>query len=64
MMTLKAARVNSGLTQAKAAEVLGISQASLIKYERGERYPSVPTIKKMEDAYGIEFKDIFFKVGL
>ena len=60
--TLEAARVNSGLTQEKAAEMLGISKYTLINYETGKSYPNVPMIKKIEDLYGLEYKDIFFNV--
>lgn len=62
MITLEAARVNSGLTQEEAAKMLGISKYTLINYETGKSYPNVPTIKKIEDLYGLEYKDIFFNV--
>ena len=62
MITLEAARVNAGLTQEKAAELLGISKYTLINYELGKSFPNVPMIKKLEDLYGFEYKDIFFKV--
>ena len=34
-VTLKAARVNCGLTQKEAAKILGVSVDTLSKYERG-----------------------------
>ncbi len=59
-MTLKAARVNKSLTQKKAAELLGISEGTLINYERGKSFPDVPVIKRMETLYGVEYKDLNF----
>ena len=59
-ITLKAARVNKGLTQKEAAKLIGISVYSLINYERGKSFPSVPTIKKVEEVYGVAYADIIF----
>lgn len=59
-MTLKAARVNKGLTQKMAAELLGISEESLSNYENGKTYPSVPILKKIEQAYGVGYNDLIF----
>lgn len=59
-ITLKAARVNANLTQAEAAKALKISLASIKNYEAGRRFPNVRVIKRMEDVYGVEYKDIIF----
>lgn len=59
-ITLKAARVNIGLTQKEAAHKLGITEDCLGNYERGKTYPNVPVIKKMEQLYGIAYGDIIF----
>lgn len=59
-LTLKAARVNAGLTQIEAAEKLGISKTSLHNYERGKSVPNIRVIKRIEDVYGVEYKDLFF----
>ena len=48
-ITLKAARVNKGLTQKEAAKLIGISEPSLVNYEAGKTFPNVPTIKKIEE---------------
>jgi len=61
LVTLKAARVNKGLTQVEAAKRLGISVDTLGNYERGKYFPDVPEIEKIENLYGVEYKDIFFK---
>lgn len=59
-ITLKAARVNRGLTQDEAAKLLGVSVSTLQKYEAGKSFPNVPTINKMEQIYGIKYEHIIF----
>lgn len=59
-LTLKAARVNAGLTQVEAAAKLGITDATLINYEKGRAFPDVRILKKIEDIYGVEYRDIIF----
>ncbi len=59
-MTLKAARVNQGMTQKEAAKKLGISVDTLGKYERGTSFPSIPIIKKMEEMYEVSYSDLIF----
>jgi len=59
-ITLKAARVNAGYTQAQAAEIIGVTQDMISNWERGLSYPNVPNIQKIEIAYGIPYADIIF----
>lgn len=59
-MTLKAARINKGLSQKEAATQIGISPYTLGNYERGKSYPDVLIIKRIEKAYGIKYEDIIF----
>lgn len=59
-MTLKAARVNAGLTQAEAAEKLKIAISTLQAYEQAKSFPDVPMITKIEALYGIGYNDIDF----
>lgn len=59
-LTLRAARVNKNLTQKEAAELLGISESTLYQYEKSKRFPDVPTIKRIEKLYGVEYKNIIF----
>lgn len=59
-ITLKAARINKGLKQAEAAKKLGISVDTLGKYERGVSFPNVPTIKRIEELYGVPYNDLIF----
>lgn len=61
-MTLKALRVNKGLSRSKASELIGVSPDTLANYERGKSFPDVPIIKNIEKTYGVEYKDIIFLV--
>lgn len=58
--TLKALRINKGLSQDEASKLIGVSTDTLSNYERGVTYPDVPIIKNIEKVYGIEYKDIIF----
>lgn len=59
-ITLKSARVNKGLTQVKAAKLIGITPYTLSNYERGKSYPDVPIIQKMEQVYGVPYSELIF----
>ena len=61
-MTLKAARVNAGLTQLEVCEKLSISQPTLIKWERAESFPDIAQLKKIEKLYGVGYDDIDFLI--
>ena len=59
-ITLKAARVNIGLTQTEAAKKIGVTVDTLSNYERGKSYPDVPIIRRIEETYGLPYSDIIF----
>ncbi len=59
-MTLKAARVNVGLTQVQAAEKLGVSLSTLQNYEKGKTYPNQKTIDAIEQLYKVKYNDLIF----
>ena len=59
-ITLKSASVNKGLTQVKAAKLIGITPDTLSNYERGKSYPDVPIIQKMEQVYGVPYSELIF----
>lgn len=59
-ISLKAARVNAGFTQKEAAKQLKISETTLLKYERGETFPTVPVIRRIESLYAIPYRRIIF----
>ena len=59
-ITLKAARINKGLTQTEAAKLLMINKDTLARYENEKSYPDVKMMKKIEQLYGIPYDDIIF----
>lgn len=59
-ITLRAARINSQLTQKEAAEKLGISEKTLSNYENGISFPDVPVIQRIELLYNVGYNDIIF----
>ena len=58
--TLKTARERKGLTQENAAKLIGISTDTLGNYERGQSYPDVPVLRKIEEVYGIPYERLIF----
>lgn len=59
-ITLKAARINAGYTQKQAADELDVSKDTISNWERGKNFPDVLDLKKIEDLYGVPYKDIIF----
>lgn len=59
-MTLKAIRINLGLDQEKASEMLGITSRTLSNWENAKSFPDVPQITKIEEVYGVSYYDINF----
>lgn len=59
-ITLKAARVNSGLTQKNAAKQLNISEDRLYNFESGRSIPNGIMLQRMLELYNIQFSDINF----
>ncbi len=59
-LTLKAARVNVGITQDDAAQRFGVSKRTLVNWEQGRTFPDVSKIKMIEKVYGVKYDDIIF----
>ncbi len=59
-LTLKALRINAGMDQKSAAQVLGITPETLSNWERGKSFPNVPQISKLEELYKTTYADINF----
>lgn len=53
LITYAAARINKGLTQIQAAEMLGINVKTLCNYENGITVPNWETHRKMSELYAI-----------
>ena len=59
-LTLKALRVNAGMKQEDAAKMLDVSVKTLCSWERGETFPNVKQITKIEGLYKVSYSDIKF----
>lgn len=59
-ITLRAARVNAGLTLVEAAKLFGISKDTLSKYERDSSNVPRKFFIKIEEIYGVPVDNIFF----
>lgn len=51
-------RKAAGMTQAELAEVLGYSDKTVSKWERGEGLPDVLCLKRMADTFGVKMDDL------
>lgn len=56
---IKQARERAGMTQKEAACSMGISQQAYSQYESGRRTPKPETLKRIADAFGIQFSELF-----
>lgn len=59
-ITLKAARVNAGLSQKEAANKLNISNKTLCNWENGVSTPKVEKIDAICSLYGVSYDAINF----
>lgn len=59
-LTLKAARVNAGLTQKEAGRHIGVSKDVISNWERGISYPDVIELRKIEEAYHVPYNNLIF----
>ena len=59
-ITLKAARANKNYTQQQAAELIGTTKDVISNWERGISFPDVIMLQKIEDVYGVRYKDLIF----
>ena len=54
---LRVKRAELGISQAKLAEMTGLTQSRLSKYEQQIAVPSFSTVVKLADAFGCELED-------
>jgi len=60
LISLKAARVNAGLTQAEAANALKIDRGTLISYEAYRTMPNIELARRMSELYNLPSENIKF----
>ena len=58
-ISLAAARVNAGMTQAEAAKEMGVSKQTIINWEKGRNVPSIPDMLRISSIYNISQDYIF-----
>ena len=59
-ITLKAARINAGLTQKEAAKKIGVDESTLIRWEKHPEIVQPKYHKKISEAYSFSTDFIFF----
>ena len=59
-ITLKAARVNKGLTQQEVAKAMKKSKNTIVNYESGKSVPDIETGKALANLYGCSVDDLIF----
>ncbi|WP_336746621.1 helix-turn-helix domain-containing protein [Paenibacillus sp. y28] len=59
-ITIRAARINAGLTGTQAADLLGISARTLSKYERNSGKMTLGVIVKMLAVYAVPYDLLYF----
>lgn len=57
-ISMEAARVNAKLTQKQFAEKCGVSESTVIKWEKGENMPHIKRLALIEKAYGIPLDNV------
>jgi putative transcriptional regulator len=59
-LTLKAARINAGLSQKEAGKRLGVSENVISNWERGISFPDVIQLAAIEKTYHISYNNLIF----
>ena len=59
-ITMKAARINAGMSQREASKMLKISKNTLSNYENYKTTPDVEKSQKIATLYGLTINDIVF----
>jgi transcriptional regulator with XRE-family HTH domain len=60
-ITLKAARVNRGLTQNDVAQALNVTKKTVSSWENGKTVPNIDKIEGLCALYGLKYDDIQWK---
>lgn len=60
-ISLKAARVNKGLSQKEAAEAIHVDRGTIIRWENGKSYPDGLKLIELCRLYEIPLDNIFLK---
>lgn len=63
MLTMRARRKNFRLTQSEVAEIIGTTQVTIGRWERGEASPSVDKLKVLAKLYRCTVDELIDDVG-
>lgn len=58
-ISLEAVRVNAGMTQKEWAKKLGVSNVTVVNWEKGNTEPSLSVLRRMSELSGIPMDFIF-----
>lgn len=62
LISLKAARINAGLTQMEAAKRIGVTESTLISWEKHRKEPPFGKLLALCELYGCTANDIRWDV--
>jgi len=57
-MRVKQYRKTKGISQARLAQISGVSQSYIAYLERGERHPTIPIAIKLANALGVSLMEL------
>lgn len=60
--TIKALRVNKGLTQAEMAKALGVSKKTVGAWENGKSMPNLEKVEPICSLLGVKYDDVKWNV--
>ena len=60
-ITLKASRVNAGLTQSEVCKRLNIGKNTLVNYEKYRTIPNIEFAKRLVDLYGTTVEEVIWE---
>lgn len=63
-LTLKAARVNAGMTQADIAQLVGVTKQTVSNWECGYNAPTAYKLKCLCNLYGVKMDDVILPKAL
>ena len=58
-ISLEAVRVNAKMTQKEWAKLLGVSNSTVVNWEKGKTEPTLSQLRKMSELSGIPMDFIF-----
>ena len=61
-ITLKAARVNKGMTQVEVANSLNVTKKTVCSWENGKTMPKLDKIEPLCNLYGVTYDDIVWNI--